>query len=98
LKQGRRPTDALFLAGYPRELNFEMYSQGDSGGPLLVAEEDGLYSMVGVSSFSAPPACGNPDFPDVYMRTSAFASWVALVLAIPPPPQDLPSPFGPFGP
>lgn len=77
---------------------FFLFAQGDSGGPLLVAEEDGLYSMVGVSSFASQPACGNPDFPDVYMRTAAYASWVALVLAIPLNPDDLPSPFGPFGP
>ncbi|XP_059488930.1 phenoloxidase-activating factor 1-like [Neocloeon triangulifer] len=70
---------------------------GDSGGPLISADEDGLYSFIGISSFSAPPACGNPDFPDVYMRTSSFLSWIALVLALPPPPDHIPSPFGPYG-
>jgi secreted trypsin-like serine protease len=76
----------------------DVFSQGDSGGPLLVSEEDGLYSMVGVSGFSTQPACGNPDFPDVYMRSYSFAPWVALVMANTQSPSDLPSPFGPFGP
>ncbi|KAF4533087.1 hypothetical protein B566_EDAN003807, partial [Ephemera danica] len=57
----------------------------DSGGPLLVQEEDGLWTLVGVSSFGALPACGNPQFPDVYSRVSPFVSWIALVLAIPLP-------------
>ncbi|CAB3385927.1 Hypothetical predicted protein [Cloeon dipterum] len=71
---------------------------GDSGGPLIAADEDGLYSFLGVSSFSAPPACGNPDFPDVYMRTSSFLSWIALVLALPAPPDEFESPYGPYDP
>ncbi|XP_059489011.1 transmembrane protease serine 9-like [Neocloeon triangulifer] len=53
---------------------------GDVGGPLIVADANGLFSMVGISSLFAPPACGNPDFPDVYMRTSSFLSWINLVL------------------
>ncbi|CAB3377111.1 Hypothetical predicted protein [Cloeon dipterum] len=69
--------------------------RGDNGGPLITQNGDGLFSFIAISSFSAQPPCQNPDFPDVYMRTSSFLTWISLVLS-PPLPADSLSPFTPI--
>ncbi|KAJ4448674.1 hypothetical protein ANN_00064 [Periplaneta americana] len=53
---------------------------GDSGGPLAVQEQNGFYSVVGITSFGAPPICGNPLLPDAWTRVTAYLGWIYLVL------------------
>lgn len=57
---------------------------GDSGGPLLAG---GV--QIGVVSFGSHP-CGSPGVPDVFMRMSAYASWVADVTGVAAPPGAAP--------
>lgn len=47
---------------------------GDSGGPLVQQQPDGSYQLVGV--VAAGIGCGNPDFPGLYTRVSAYTDWV----------------------
>ncbi|XP_003743912.2 transmembrane protease serine 9 [Galendromus occidentalis] len=47
--------------------------QGDSGGPL-VCEEDGIYTLAGLTSFGV--VCGASEFPAVFTRISSFRSWI----------------------
>ncbi|PSN47525.1 hypothetical protein C0J52_02241 [Blattella germanica] len=55
--------------------------RGDSGGPLIVREgPDAFYSIVAITSFGAPPTCGNPNFPDVWTRVTYYLDWIYLVL------------------
>nr|CAD7404043.1 unnamed protein product [Timema poppensis] len=53
---------------------------GDSGGPLVVEDEDGLYTIVGVTSFGAPPSCGSLVYPDVWTRVSSYINWITQTL------------------
>ena len=47
--------------------------RGDSGGPLMVLT-DGSYQLVGVVLGGL--GCGNPDFPGVYTKVSAYIDWI----------------------
>lgn len=47
---------------------------GDSGGPLMAERPDGLYELVGVVSTGV--GCGNPDFPGIYTKVSAYVDWI----------------------
>jgi trypsin len=51
---------------------------GDSGGPLLVIERDDQI-LAGVVSFGN--GCARPEFPGVYARASAAATWVERCVA-----------------
>ncbi|KDR18840.1 hypothetical protein L798_07286, partial [Zootermopsis nevadensis] len=54
---------------------------GDSGGPLAVQEQqNGFYSVVGITSFGSPGGCGNKMFPDVSTRVTFYLNWIYLVL------------------
>ncbi|XP_043238710.1 venom protease-like [Amphibalanus amphitrite] len=48
--------------------------RGDSGGPLMVRLADDTYQLVGV--VSAGFGCGNPEFPGLYTRVSAYSYWI----------------------
>ena len=48
--------------------------RGDSGGPLMVRLENNTYQLVGV--VSAGIGCGNPAFPGVYTKVSAYIDWI----------------------
>jgi len=50
--------------------------QGDSGGPLAI-EEVGVWYLVGVTSFGN--GCGDPRYPGVWARTTAFIPWITDV-------------------
>jgi hypothetical protein len=54
--------------------------QGDSGGPLAYREA-GVWYLVGVTSFGR--GCGDPDFPGVWTRTTAFIPWITDVTCEP---------------
>jgi hypothetical protein len=45
--------------------------QGDSGGPLL---DTATRSQIGIVSFGV--GCGDPTFPGVYTRVSAYTNWI----------------------
>jgi secreted trypsin-like serine protease len=47
---------------------------GDSGGPLVAADSSGKDVQVGIVSWG--PQCGNPLYPGVYTRVSAFSDWI----------------------
>lgn len=52
---------------------------GDSGGPLIVAGAGGADRLAGVASFGSGCAAASPT--TVYTRVSAYADWIAAVLA-----------------
>lgn len=52
---------------------------GDSGGPLIVAGPGGADRLAGVASFGSGCAAASPT--TVYTRVSAYADWIAAVLA-----------------
>jgi hypothetical protein len=54
--------------------------QGDSGGPLAI-REGGTWYLVGVTSFGR--GCGDPDYPGVWTRTTAFIPWITDVTCEP---------------
>ena len=70
--------------------------QGDSGGPLAI-EENGNWYLVGVTSFGR--GCGDPDFPGVWTRVSAFIPWITDVTCEPSAERgqfcDVKRPLGP---
>ncbi|KAG6440698.1 hypothetical protein O3G_MSEX001385 [Manduca sexta] len=51
--------------------------QGDSGGPLQLMEKDGLYRLVGVTSFGR--GCGSY-VPGVYTRVSNYLGWIESIV------------------
>jgi hypothetical protein len=62
---------------------------GDSGGPLL---DKATGKQVGIVSFGK--GCGDPDFPGVYTRISAYKSWIRdrICELSAMPPADCPVP------
>ncbi|XP_043218909.1 proclotting enzyme-like [Amphibalanus amphitrite] len=57
--------------------------RGDSGGPLMVLsapqdEGSGTYQLVGVVSTGV--GCGNPEFPGLYTKVSAYIDWIVSQL------------------
>ncbi|XP_060806838.1 transmembrane protease serine 9 [Amyelois transitella] len=55
--------------------------QGDSGGPLTVVDEDGVLSLVGVSSFVSGTGC-HTDFPAGFIRPGHYHDWYLEVTGI----------------
>jgi len=51
---------------------------GDSGGPLQCNMKDGLWYMVGLTSFGS--GCAKPGFPDVFIKISQYKSWIEDVM------------------
>lgn len=51
--------------------------KGDSGGPLMTLT-DGAYQLVGV--VSGGNGCGNPEFPGIYTKVSAYIDWIVSQL------------------
>jgi len=49
--------------------------QGDSGGPLVSVDDNGVETLVGVTSFGV--GCARPRYPGVYSEVSHFAEWIA---------------------
>lgn len=48
--------------------------QGDNGGPLVIAEDDGLYTIVGTMSFNR---INCPEgLPAVFTRVTSFLQWI----------------------
>ena len=51
---------------------------GDSGGPLMVRLENNTYQLVGV--VSTGDGCGDPEFPGLYTKVSAYIDWIVSQL------------------
>lgn len=53
---------------------------GDSGGPLMQLNDDGRWSLVGITSFgwaeSGVSYCGTKDLPSVYSKVYSFKKWI----------------------
>ena len=52
--------------------------EGDSGGPLVTRLPDKTYQLVGV--LSAGFGCGDPEFPGLYTKVSAYVDWITSQL------------------
>jgi secreted trypsin-like serine protease len=50
--------------------------QGDSGGPLMYLEEDGVYTLVGFTSFVAANGC-QLVYPAGFTRVNKYLCWIA---------------------
>jgi len=48
---------------------------GDSGGPLIV-EENGRWTLVGVTSWGHPDGCALPGIPGVYAEVTGVMDWI----------------------
>lgn len=48
--------------------------QGDSGGPLQCRRPDGVWQLVGVTSFGS--GCARPGYPDVYTEIQHYLNWI----------------------
>ncbi|XP_047999224.1 collagenase-like [Leguminivora glycinivorella] len=55
--------------------------QGDSGGPLVELEEDGKYTLVGVTSFVSARGC-HVDMPAGFIRPGYYHDWILEVTGI----------------
>ena len=53
--------------------------QGDSGGPLISENRQGAQEIVGVISWGITP-CRLNKAPSVYVRVSAFTSWIKNII------------------
>jgi Trypsin len=56
------------------------FTQADSGGPLVMLEPDGLYTLIGVMSFSEAKSCDK--FPVAFSRVPSFLGWISLITDI----------------
>ncbi|OXU17207.1 hypothetical protein TSAR_005291 [Trichomalopsis sarcophagae] len=52
---------------------------GDSGGPLQCRRPDGVWQLVGVTSFGS--GCARPGFPDVYTKIQYYSPWIRDTIA-----------------
>ncbi len=68
---------------------------GDSGGPLASRGDDGVWYLIGLTSWGV--VCGEPGLPGAYAEVGAFTSWIVantpdLAGGAQPQPQPEPSP------
>jgi len=49
--------------------------KGDSGGPLMIPDDFGIYTIVGITSFSFTTECDSP-YPHVYTRVDSYLEWI----------------------
>jgi secreted trypsin-like serine protease len=61
--------------------------KGDSGGPLVYLESDGVYTLVGITSFGAAAGCER-GYPAAFTRVIEYHCWIRghTGLIIPPCP------------
>ena len=60
-------------------LHFCCEFQGDGGGPL-VCEDEGYYELSGLVSWGF--GCGRAQVPGVYVKVSAFISWINQIISV----------------
>lgn len=50
--------------------------QGDSGGPIQIVTDDGVSTVVGITSFGI--SCGSA-LPSVYTRVAFYINWIESI-------------------
>jgi len=68
------PVTDLQVCIYDRATQARGACNGDSGGPLVCELSQGVYELVGVTSWGRT-GCAT-DFPSVYTRVSAYYDWI----------------------
>lgn len=53
----------------------------DSGGPLVQPDEGGVIEQIGIAAWIGGSPCGQLNAPTVYVRVSAYISWIAENIA-----------------
>jgi len=81
IKYGLNIEDGHVCAGSSRFGEAAGACVGDSGGPLQCNFKDGLWYMVGLTSFGS--GCAKPGFPDVFINIAHYKNWIEEVISRP---------------
>lgn len=75
-----RTTLAIFVV-LCLSLIFSCLLQGDSGGPLVHLDSDGVYTLVGITSFGSNAGC-QKGYPAAFTRVTSYLNWIQSTTGI----------------